>query len=283
MTLEHTATLVADTRCGLGESPFWDEATGVLAWVDIQRSVLLSYEEGGSVTTTPLPEETTFAAHALDGGIVAAHPDGLDHITADGVIHSIAPAWLDSQQSRTNDGAVDACGRVWIGSTTRERVAGSGSIGVVEKGEWHRRFDGLTLPNGIGWSIDNQTIYYVDTLAGTIWRAAFDPVTVTVGASTPFFRMDREDGLLDGISLDSRGGVWVAVWGGACLLGLDPDGTVETVVEVAADAVTSCAFAGTRLFITTADPDGAGQAGAGGLFVVDVGVEGVPVAAAGPF
>ena len=280
MVATFRAALVADTGCGLGESPFWDDTTDSLAWVDIATSRLLRLSKVSEVDSSFLPNESTFAASAVGGGIVAAHPLGIDHIDTDGAHQHLVDGWLDPAIARTNDGAVDSRGRIWVGSTTRERAEGSGSIGVISAKAWEQRFGDLTLPNGIGWSPDDRTIYYVDTLSGTIWRADFEPDTAGVGRSTKFFELPRTEGLIDGICVDVDGGIWVAVWGGSCVLRLDPAGVIIARVDVGTPEVTSCAFVGSRLFITSADSSASGVSGAGGLFVVDVGIHGVPVVSA---
>lgn len=282
MVRQFTASLVADTRCALGESPFWNDSTGELSWLDIEAGTLLRYRDGASVDRSELPHESTFVTLGDAGGTVAAHPEGVDLVTAGGDVHRVAPGWLDTAGERTNDGAIDPAGRIWVGSTTRARAPGSGRIGVVENGTWSNRFEGLTLPNGIGWSPSGETVYYIDTLAGKVRRAAYDATSATVGTSDTLFSMERQEGLLDGLSVDVLGGVWVAVWGGGRVIRIDERGTLAATVTVDTSAVTSCAFVGTSLYITTADPGGSAAAGAGGLSAADVGVEGVPVPVAYP-
>jgi sugar lactone lactonase YvrE len=277
MVRSFTARLVADTRCGLGESPFWDEDAEVLSWVDIEASMMHRFSDGDAADPSPLPNETSFVALARGGGVVAVHPLGVDLMGSDGHVRQVASGWLDPVSSRPNDGAVDSHGRLWMGSTTRDRSPGSGAIGVVIAGAWEERMLHLTLPNGIGWSPDNRTIYYVDTFAGTLWRADFDLDAATVGRSDPFLEIPTDDGFMDGLCVDSMGSIWVAIWGGASVLCFDPAGRLAAEVSVAAPKVTSCAFGGETLFITTADAQGDDPPGSGGLFAVDVGVEGALV------
>jgi sugar lactone lactonase YvrE len=277
------AELLVDSRCRLGESPFWDPARQDVAWVDIDASVLHRYGLHSGVTSAEsLPEDTTFAAAASDGGVVLANSMGLFHQAPDGGITTLGSGWWDEATHRTNDGAVDAAGRVWLGATRRDRAPGSGAIGVVDGG-WHVRMPGLTLPNGIAWSPDGRTVYFVDSLDGVLWAADFNIELGTVGEPAPWFELDRAAGLIDGICVDIEGGVWAAVWGGHCVIHLE-SGTAVRKIAVGAEKVTSCAFgpeASTLLYITSADPDGSGDPGAGGLHVADVGVPGLPVTPAG--
>lgn len=89
----------------------------------------------------------------------------------------------------------------------------------------------------------------------------------------------------DGLCTDHDGGVWVALWGGGCVLRLTPEGVVDRRVRLPVPFVTSCAFGGRDgdlLFVTTAmgpsgptDEDTAVPE-AGCLFAIDTGFTGPP-------
>ncbi len=100
----------------------------------------------------------------------------------------------------------------------------------------------------------------------------------------PFFTLaDELAGMPDGMCVDAEGGLWVALWGGSCVLGLTPDGELHTQIELPTNQVTSVAFGGDdlrTLYITSAafDLDEATLAAephAGGIFTADVGVAGL--------
>ncbi|HSJ29282.1 MAG TPA: SMP-30/gluconolactonase/LRE family protein [Acidimicrobiia bacterium] len=275
--------LVVDSRCLLGESPYWDPATESVAWVDIDRGELHRHVPGGTpAAPMTLPTGTSFAAAGEGGRVVAVGPFGVQVLDG-AAVEPVVPTWMDPDTHRTNDGAIDPDGRLWIGTMRRDRAPGSGRIGVVADGAWHPRTPGLTLPNGIGWSPDQRWLYYVDTFSYTLWRAEYDRSGADIGAPHPHFQIS--DGLLlDGLCVDLDGCVWVAVWGGSCVLRVDPSGREIGRVEVATQKVTSCAFGppgSSTLYITTADPDGSGGPGAGGLYAAQVGIDGMPVATAG--
>jgi sugar lactone lactonase YvrE len=273
--------LAVDSRCLLGESPFWEPATESVAWVDIDRGELHRHRPGRNPDApTTLPHGTSFAAAGPPGRVAVVGPFGVQ-VLEGGSATQVVPTWMDPATHRTNDGAIDPAGRLWIGTMRRDRAPGSGRIGVVVDGAWHPRTPGLTLPNGIGWSPDQGRIYYVDTFSYAMWRAEYDQSAADIGVPEVHFRVP-EGLLLDGLCVDVEGCVWVAVWGGSCVLRVDPSGREVGRVEVATEKVTSCAFgpSGT-LFITTADPAGTGGPGAGGLYAADVGVDGMAVAPAG--
>lgn len=285
MAEEYDSELLVDCRCLLGESPFWDLAGDAIAWVDVDRGHLHRLSPStGDVARSDLPPETSFAAAAVGGAIVSASPAGVMLHAGEGTDpQPVAPPWFDPTLARPNDGAVDVSGRVWVGSTRRDREPGSGSMGVVIDGEWNQRIGDLTLPNGIAWSLDGRQMFYVDTFGGTLWTAAYDPDTAHLTGQRPLFELERERGLIDGICADVDGFLWAAVWGGHEVLRIDPTGLEVGRVRVGTEKVTSCAFGpagSTVLYITSADPQGSGGTGDGGLFAADVGVSGVPVAPA---
>ena len=167
-----------------------------------------------------------------------------------------------------NDGACDPDGRFWIGSLELEFAPDAGSLYRYD-GELVEVLAGVSLSNGLGWSPDGARMYYVDSLTYRIDAFDFDGLP---GNRRPFIRIDRNDGIPDGLAVDDEGGVWIALWGGACVRRYDADGRLDEVLEIPARRVTACCFGGAdgrQLFVTSAAPDGR-------VFVADVGVSGPP-------
>jgi sugar lactone lactonase YvrE len=109
-------------------------------------------------------------------------------------------------------------------------------------------------------------VFDYDTDAGLTGRRVFAP--------TP--------GRPDGLTVDSEGGVWVALSDGGAVRRYSPDGVLDEMVELPVTKVTACTFGGPRLdelFITTSReglaPDAEPQAGS--LFRAVPGVAGLPV------
>ena len=57
-------------------------------------------------------------------------------------------------------------------------------------------------------------------------------------------RIDAPGVAPDGLTVDDRGDIWVALWGGGELRRYRPDGTLLTSVAVPVERPTSCAFGG---------------------------------------
>src|SRR5437588_443180 len=128
------------------------------------------------------------------------------------------------------------------------------------------------LGEGPRWDAANERLLWVDVKRGELhaWDGEQDHVEQLEAPLSAVAPGDRDRGFPDGLTVDDEGAVWLAVWGGRCVLRYTPDGELDRVLEVPAEHVTACCFGpGTSLFITTAAPDGR-------VFVADVGVGGPP-------
>ena len=88
------------------------------------------------------------------------------------------------------------------------------------------------------------------------------------------FQSGFERGFPDGSSIDSAGYLWNCRFNGGCIVRIAPDGTVDHIVEMPVQNITTCTFGGPdlkTLFITTASiVSPPGNRLAGSLFALDV-------------
>lgn len=272
---------VAVRSCArVGEGPVWDATAGVLHWVDILAGRLHTSDLAtGATRTRELPTLLGAAAPRAGGGFVAAVAEGFAEVGEDGM-RVRQPVLADG--IRMNDAKCDPAGRFWAGSTALDFAPGRGALHVLEP-DWSTRvvLDGLTQPNGLGWSPDGTTFYLVDTAEREL--SAFTAGSV---AGRRLVRRFGADEVPDGLCVDAAGCLWVALWGGSRVLRLSPEGEVLTTLPVPAAQPTSCAFAGPGLDVlcVTSAREGLGRADDdpaldGAVFAfTDVGAVGVPVA-----
>ncbi|OBJ57199.1 gluconolactanase [Mycobacterium asiaticum] len=121
--------------------------------------------------------------------------------------------------------------------------------------------DDLLWPNGVGFAPGGETLYVAEYAAARV--RAYGPHGSSVFADAP-------RGECDGLAVDADGGVWVALGSGGGIARFDAGGALHEVVELPGRFVSSLAFAGTAIYVTTA----------GALLRIDVGVPGVAVPAA---
>lgn len=187
---------------------------------------------------------------------------------------------------RFNDGAVDSSGRFWVGAMNDPKVKEPTDEGVLFRLDpdlnLHRVIENVTIPNGIGWSVDNRTMYFTDSPTKNISKFTYDSVTGDISDRKIFFHWDGE-GVPDGFVIDVEGCLWVAICGGSKVIRIAPegdDGKVIGEISLPTRRVTCPTFVGEELFISSAEeeePDRYPQSTdfAGNLFRIHVGVRGL--------
>lgn len=241
--------MIADASAEVGEGPVWESGTGLLHWVDILAGKLHSTDVArGETTTRSVPTYVGAAVPRHAGGFVAGTREGFAVITDEGGLDTRVP--LLSQGHRFNDGKCDALGRFWAGSNHLEFLPEHGALHVLE-GDWTSRrvLDGLTLPNGLGWSPDQRKFYLVDSLEYCLLGFDFDLATGSLGSPRRIHEFDRGTGIPDGLTVDHQGRLWVARWGGGRIDCLTSTGCFLGSLTVPVSQPSSCAFVGDDMSI----------------------------------
>jgi sugar lactone lactonase YvrE len=273
----------------LGEGPVWDTQRQRVLWVDVVEGKVLS----GSLTGRGVVEESALHVDETVGAVVPSASGDL-LVAGRHDLHLVDPLGHQrrlvevvprTKPSRLNDGACDPAGRFLVGSLAQDGRTGDECLYRWDSHGLITLDDDLTLSNGLAWSADETVLYSIDTDPGIVWQRSYDPATGATGTRTQALHV--RDGHPDGMCLDIEGNLWIAVWAAGEVRCYRPDGEQIATVAVPAPHTSSVAFVGPRLdllLITTARdeltqdqleafPD------SGRLFLVDVGVVGLPVAA----
>ncbi|MFI7135263.1 SMP-30/gluconolactonase/LRE family protein [Nonomuraea sp. NPDC050153] len=240
-------------RARLGEGPRWDADTGTLLWVDIPAGLVHRLDPAGDEQETiDVGRPVGVAVPRVPGGLALAVSDGFAVLDGGKLEVVAAVTAAERPGNRMNDGACDRAGRFFAGTKAEDDTPGAGNLYRLDPDRGCERVvEGVTISNGIGWSPDERLLYYVDTPANRVDVFDYDPATGGMADRRTFAELPQPDGL----TVDSAGHVWVALWGGGAVVRLRPDGGHDLTVEVPATNVTSCAFGGPDLdvlYVTTA-------------------------------
>lgn len=273
----------------VGEGPVWDDAAGELLWVDIPVGLIHRWRPGTSTVATIAADQPVGAvALRRTGGLVAAVRDGFALVDEEtGELERLRPVEIDRAENRMNDGKCDSAGRFWAGTMSEDMRPGAGSLYRLDPDLTVTTvLSGVSVSNGLGWSPDDRTMYYVDSLERAIDAFDFDAQRGKLSNRRRLVAIEAEDGMPDGMAVDSAGFVWVALWGGGAVRRYGPAGELDSVVRLPATQVSSCTFGGADLrdlYVTSASrgrsaDDRRRQPDAGAVFRVRVDVPGVPAA-----
>ena len=155
--------MVTEPVADHGEGPVWDGV--VVHFVDMMAGAVLSFDpDDGSVTRWQVDDVVAALRPRVAGGFVIATERGFavaDH--AGGEARPVAKAF-DDPAVRMNDGGCDPQGRFYCGTMAYDLRAGGGSLYRLDPdGSVHVVLEGATISNGLVWSLDGGTVYYVDT------------------------------------------------------------------------------------------------------------------------
>ena len=282
------AELTLDAKATLGEGAIWNQKEKLLYWIDIEEGILHKFNPV-SVEDKQfnLNKKIGTVVPSEKGGLIVALEDGIYHydIINDSISFIVNPA-ENSSEIRFNDGKCDPAGRLWAGTMSLTGKQKEGALYCLNKdGTIEKKIDSVSISNGIVWSLDNTRMYYIDTPTGKVKEYDYELTTGKISFTKNAVVISPDMGHPDGMTIDSKGNLWIALWGGSAVGCWDPEnGKLLCKINVPVLNVTSCAFGGENLetlFITTAS-QGIPQVELekypyrGGLFKADPGVKGVP-------
>ncbi|MDO6962623.1 SMP-30/gluconolactonase/LRE family protein [Rhizobium alvei] len=271
-----------------GEGPTYDPITDTAWWFSIFDCQLheLNLSTGRKVVHT-LPFMASVLARIDDARQLIVSEHGL-HVrdVATGALELVTPIEQDKPHMRSNDGRCHPSGALWFGTMTKhgEGRKGAGAIYHVLQGKVTLLYPEISIPNGICFSPDGSTGYFVDTMDNLYKKVTLDPATgLPTGEPTLFSDESGEAGGVDGSVCAADGSIFNARWGVGEIQHYAPDGRKIARYKLPPKQTTCPAFIGkeaNRLLVTTArenlsleewqaDPE------AGYTYSLDIGIKGV--------
>ncbi|XP_039288727.1 regucalcin isoform X1 [Nilaparvata lugens] len=261
----------------LAKGPHWDANTQTLYCVDIFKGTVHSYKpstcqfstatvgDGKSEMAVIVPvtgEKDKFLV-SMKNDVATISWDGVsDKTSKPEIVASAEPA---DNHNRLNNGKVDPCGRLWAGTTGRrlhptelEFEEDVGSLYCFEKcGKVSKKLDNITISNGLEWSEDCKKFFYVDSYRYNVMAYDYDNATGNICNGKEIFKTKENcvPGLLDAMTIDTAGRLYIANYVGAQVVVIDSHtGKLVQKIPIPAEEVTSCAFGGPNLdilYVTT--------------------------------
>jgi sugar lactone lactonase YvrE len=239
--------LLSDARAQLGEGPVWHAREKTLYWVDILGKRVCA--------GTDLLVELMIC-HCLprrSGGLPGL---GISFMELDPITWGRCAAIDEPAHNRVNDGKCDHAGRFLVGTMDRREQQASGTLYSVEGNTICKLLSGIRISNGLTWSPDYKTLYYIDTPTRLVQAFDYDLASGEIMNGHTVIRIPESLGWPDGMTSDSEGRLWIAMWGGAQVTRWDASsGELLERIPLPALQVSSCIFGGVdlnELYITSA-------------------------------
>ncbi|OAD58558.1 Regucalcin [Eufriesea mexicana] len=240
------------------EGPHWDYHTQKLYFVDIEAQKICRFD---------------LATKNLSCIFIAGSGTDFIRVTWDGhknftksAPETLAIVDTNRNNTRWNDGKVDSSGRFWGGTIGPEVndvvVPNQASLYRIDSHfKPKKELSPVTNSNGLAWNIQDDTFYYIDTPTRQVAAFDFEPINGIISNKRIAFDLQKTNisGLPDGMTIDTDGNLWVALYGGGGVVNVNPHtGKVIRFVKLPVTKVTSCTFGGplfNTLFVTTSSRD----------------------------
>jgi D-xylono/L-arabinono-1,4-lactonase len=273
--------IIADYGCVVGENPLWHPIEKCLYWCDIETGRIFRYD--------PLTQKhgVVFQGDVVggftiqpDGALLLFMGRGGVRLWRNNTLTTLIEEIPEERESRFNDVIADPQGRVFCGTMATARRPGrlyrlDPSLKIT------LLLEGIACPNGLGFTPDRKGLYFTDSFARCIYQFDYAEQQGTLTNQRVFVRAPPEEGLPDGMTLDSLGYVWSAQWDGSALVRYTPQGIEERRIPIPAKKASSLIFGGedyTDIYVTSAGGDNKTTEGAaaGAIFRLNMGIPGVP-------
>ena len=272
--------LILNAKATLGEGPAWDSKTQTLYWLDILEKRIYA----GTRILAELDDFVGCLAPCRNGNLlVGKRFSFVDLEPATGQVTVLASVRQPSE-NRFNDGKCDPAGRFLAGSMDMNEKDPTGALYSFDGKQVTSLLNGVTISNGLAWSVDHKTFYYIDTPTREVRSFDYDVANGQIANPRVAFTVPESLGWPDGMTSDMDGNLWIAMWGGAQVTKWNPNnGKLLEQIPVPALHTSSCVFGGrdmNELYITSARK-GMSEADlkkyplAGGLFKVITNVVGM--------
>jgi len=273
--------IAADVRCRLGEGPYWSVRQQALYWVDILgHAVFRLCLQDDRVTTWHVPEMIGWLIERANArSFVAGMRSDIVHLQLDPVrIAPIATPEADRPGNRLNDAKVDPSGRIWAGTMPLQARGDTGALYRIDPDASVSCHDqGYSVTNGPAFSPDGRYLYHNDSIRGLVYRFELGGDGALRNRCV-LIEFGPDQGKPDGMTVDSEGALWIALWGVGRVSRYTAEGRFDRAVDLPVSQVTSCTFGGPaldRLFVTSAAEGADTEPLAGSLFEVDPNVTGL--------
>jgi sugar lactone lactonase YvrE len=258
--MKNKLEILFNAHCELGEGPMWHPTENCLYWVDILQKRVHRFDPKlvahqyfqfdkmlGAVVPTSSHEHLLLS---LEDGVALfnTHTQDLEYWVK---FHENEP------NMRANDGKCDPFGNFWVGTMDKACKPEAGALFCFSKNKtFKKKVKNVTISNGLTWTADKKTMYYIDTMADTV-RSYRNTEGGNLKDEKVVIQGDfKKLGYLDGMTIDTEGMLWIAHCNGGCIRRWNPEtGEILATIQLPIPKVTSLTFGGAdykTLYITTA-------------------------------
>jgi sugar lactone lactonase YvrE len=257
------------------EGPVWDATHNSIVCVSIEQELIYQIRcNTGQIKTFKTEGAVGCVVKKSDDKYWSAEKGGIFEIDIKSGSRSLLINPISNSLLRLNDGKLDPIGRFIFGSMGHDiQMDGANKVYSFDGNLCKVIIENVTISNGIAFSSDGLTMYYIDTPTKKVSEYNYKIETGEAEFQKYLFEISGE-GFPDGMCVDIDGMLWVAEWGGGKVCKWNPK-TLEKLLEIIIPCtnVTSCCLGSSDLnylYVTTAINKEIYEPLAGGLFRIKI-------------
>ena len=258
--------IFSEHQHSLGEGIIWDHYSQLLLFVDILSKKLFrmnidnfeivdEYQLEEFIGWVQLTNDPKLYLIGLKSGVAIFNIENseLKYLNKDIPPHSY---------QRLNDSYIDKTGRLWFGSMEFESVKYyDGVLANLSSGNKAAFVcdAGYGITNGPIIENENKYLFHNDSKKGIVYRYDLDIISGDINCKSIFLQFDPKNMTPDGMCVDNKNNLLIAIWGGASVNKYNQSGELIDSFKMPEKFITNVCFGGgdfNRMFVTTAKSDG---------------------------
>ena len=250
--------ILVDSHDHNAENPLWHPHHQYLYWTDIPTGRMFRYYPATD-TYEQIYDGEPVGGFTIqeDGALLLFKTKGTVEIWHEGEITTVIDSIPEAKDTRFNDAIADPEGRVYSGIMATESTDGK-LYCIDTDGSYRVMAENLLVPNGMGFCADYKYFYLTDSDRRTIYRFNYDRATGNLSNQQAYIVTPENEGIPDGMTIDSEGYIWSARWDGSHVYRYNPEGNEVMRIKLPASKISCVSFGGKnyeRLFISSARGD----------------------------
>ncbi len=242
----------------LGQRPIWDWRHNKLLWIDIYENKIIETDKNNEKENHYIIEEgiTNILLQDNNNYIMSSN-DSLfslhSSITKKQLLTKIN---LNNSDNRINDADIDLNGQIWVSTMDTKQKTETGMV-ICHDSNLKPIFhdNSYIISNGPTFDYERNIGYVTDSIKRIIYSFPIKNISQNGFKKNIFLSLNNIDGNPDGMTVDKKGNLWVAMWGSGKVCCFDKEANLKLILQLPVSKVTSCAFGGSELndlYITTA-------------------------------
>ena len=241
--------ILTEKRAVIGEGPIYNEIEQKLYFTNGYEKEILIYDfNSDTLTVKKTPLSVSALAFDSKNRLIVATEKGVFILNEDNSLTEIYDT-KKYQIKYLNDIKVSPNGDLFVGTMSSKRKGVSSEVDgklykITKDGVVTVLLDGLSLSNGLDWSLDETKFYHTDSDTKTIKEYNYNIDTGNISFTGRSVLVDG----VDGFTIGSDGNLYIGCWGHDHLAIVDTV-TLKIVkyISLPCNIPTSCAFCGKNL------------------------------------